>query len=206
MHQSCIVAASAAALACVAHAGVDRFTTVSTIMAGTPEQEVGAFGNSFSTLVADVDTSLFGRVVSTLATSATEALMTSSMTIIGGHMGKSMGDALYVLAQQTTVRVDWSWSRLQQTGGWSIRRDTTTTPLAALDFSNSVFTTTGGAWSKSATGTAFVTVSAGTYIFGATFNARTMPATSSVRFTFVPGPAPIALLGLAGMGPRRRRT
>lgn len=198
-----LAAASAAAIACSAKAGLDRFVTNSTIMSGPPPLEVSAFGSDFGAITADLDSALAGRVTSNLASSGEGVLMTSNMAIIGGHAGQSWGTAHYDFAERTVIRVDWDWSNLELTGGWSIMSGATR--VAALDFSNFAFTSTGGSFGASGTGTAFVTVQVGSYHLGTTYNAQVMPATSSVRFTWVPAPGSLALLGAATLISARRR-
>jgi hypothetical protein len=200
-----IAAIGAAVIGSPALAGLDRFLTTSMIMAGSPPQEVGAFSSDYETITADLDSAIYGRVTSDLTSSESGVLMTSSMSITGGHPGQSSGSAYYELAEETVVRVDWDWSDLDMTGDWSIMDGAST--VASLAFSNFGFSSTGGSFGSSGTGTAFVTLGPGNYHFGTTYNAQAMPATSSVQFTFVvPAPGALALLGAAALvGGQRRR-
>ena len=207
MNTFTLAVASTAAIACSAQAGLDRFLTSSSILVGPTPDEVGAFSSDYETITADLDSATLGRVTSNLTSSETGVLMTSAMSIIGSHVGQSSGTAQYDFAEETVIRVDWNWSDLDLTGGWSIM--TGSTLVAALDFNDFAFTSTGGSFGESGTGTAFVTVQAGSYHLSTTYNAQVMPATSSVEFTFagpIPAPGSLALLGAATLiGARRRR-
>ena len=78
--------------------------------------------------------------------------------------------------------------------------------VAALEFSNNVFTSRGGTFSETASGIDSLNLAAGDYQLISYYSAVTMPSTSRVTFSFGAIPAPgAAAFAVAGMLRRRRR-
>lgn len=184
------------------------YTTSSTIAAPS-EQSNAAFGAEFGAISADVSTALYGSVYSELDASEAALEMSSAMAILNNYAGESSGLAVYTFDAPVTVLVQWSWSNLELDGGWGVADvgSGEAFDVASLDFFGSTFATVGG-FSTTASGSGTFELAAGTYHFTSTYRAQTMPATSSVLFTFVvPAPGAFAILGAAGLvagGARRR--
>ena len=183
------------------------FATFSSIAAPST-QENAAFADTQGVISADVTTSLYGSVFSELESSDAALEMSSAMAIVGSYAGEASGMAFYTFDAPVTVLVQWSWSNLDLNGGWSVSALGTGEPVdvASLDFSASAFSGIGG-FTNAASGSGTFELAAGSYHFQSLFRAQTMPATSSVIFSFVvPAPGAIALLGAAGLvGSVRRR-
>ena len=200
-------ALASGALAASAHAGL-TFATFSSIAAPS-EQANSAFAADYGAISADVSTALYGTVFSELDASEVALEMTSQMAIVGSYAGDASGMAYYTFEAPVTVLVTWSWSNLDLTGGWSVSELGSGEPVdvASLAFSGSTFATVGG-FSTTASGSGTFELAAGSYHFQSQFRAQTMPASSSVVFSFVvPAPGAFAILGAAGLvagGTRRR--
>jgi hypothetical protein len=184
------------------------FATFSSIDAPST-QENAAFATDYGSISADLSTAVYGSVFSELDASDASLAMTSEMSILGNHPGDASGMAFYTFDAPVTVLVTWSWSNLDLTGGWSVSELGSGEPVdvASLAFSGSTFATVGG-FSTTASGSGTFELAAGSYHFQSQFRAQTMPASSSVVFSFVvPAPGAFAILGAAGLvagGTRRR--
>lgn len=200
-------ALASGALAASAHAGF-TFATFSSIAAPS-EQSNSAFATDYGAISADVSTTLYGTVLSGLDASDVALEMTSQMAIVGSFAGDASGIAFYTFEAPVTVLVQWSWSNLDLTGGWSVTDVGSGGPggVVGLGFNDSAFSSLGG-FTEAASGSGTFVLAAGSYHFSSSFSALTMPASSSVLFTFVvPAPGAFAILGAAGMvagGGRRR--
>jgi hypothetical protein len=200
-------ALASGALAASAHAGF-TFATFSSIAAPS-EQANSAFAVEYGAISADVSTALYGTVFSELDASNVALEMTSQMAIVGNYAGDASGMAFYTFEAPVTVLVQWSWSNLDLTGDWNVAELGSGEPVAVagLSFNASTFTSLGD-FSETASGSGTFVLEAGSYHFSSSFSAQTMPASSSVIFTFVvPAPGAFAILGAAGLvagGTRRR--
>ena len=190
-----------------AAAGIVAPFVVQSALMANPPQQAGNEGDTFGLLAADVDAATYGYVHTHMTTADFSITMQSEMLIFNNlYLGKSSSDATYQMVGTNIVKVDWNWANLNKTGGWSIT-DATGATVAALSFTASSFTTTGGNWSKTSIGTAYVTLGAGTYGYHAFYQADQMPTSSRVDFNlhYTPAPGALALMGMAGLGGRRRR-
>lgn len=185
-------------------ADVDLYSCSSKIF-GTAVQQAANFSDSYGTITAELATGPNGSMTSTLATAATSITMTSAMTVTGGVDGEATAAALYSFADAVMLTVDWNWGTTNLTGNWNVK--TGATVAHSLSFSNGVFTSTGGSFGQSASGTTTFLLAAGSYEFNSLYRANTMPTQSLVRFTWgaVPAPGAVAAFGLIGLRGRRRR-
>ena len=173
----------AAVTAAPALAGFD-FAQVSSTIYTTPEQQSANFDDGFGTITADLATGAFGNVSSTMTTADASILMTSAMSTQGGVAGNASAAAVYTFASPTTVTVTWDWTDLAQAGDWSVTDLNGSSLLHRLSFLSGQFSTTGGSYNQSASGTATFELAAGLYRFSSSYTAASMPATSSVEFNW----------------------
>jgi len=202
--KSLFAAAIPALVASQAFAGFDFAQVHSTLYTSTP-QESSNYADGYSTISAELATGAYGNVISTMTTAETSILMTSSMTILGGSTGNASATAIYTLTSPTTVTVTWDWTDLSQAGLWSVN-SLGGAALQRLSYTAGQFSSTGGSYGQSPSGTATFELAAGIYEFTSSYTAVSMPATSSVEFNWgvipAPGAAAFAVAGLIG---RRRR-
>jgi len=202
--KSLFAAAIPALVASQAFAGYD-FAQVHSTLYSTPQQESSNYAGGYSTISSELATGPYGNVISTMTTAETSILMTSSMTILGGSTGNASATAIYTLTSPTTVTVTWDWTDLSQAGLWSVNSLGGAT-LQRLSYTAGQFSSTGGSYGQSPSGTATFELAAGIYEFTSSYTAVSMPATSSVEFNWgvipAPGAAAFAVAGLIG---RRRR-
>lgn len=163
--------------------------------------------NTLGLLEADVDGGLFGFASTDTMSTASMLRVSGSIGMLAGAEGNSLGSGSYAIDGTQPILVDWDWSSVSGSGGWSIRNSLGTV-VASLTFSNGTYSSLGGDFGTVPVGNASVILAAGTYTFEALFiNAGN--ATSEVVFTFgaIPAPGAVALVGIAGAltGGRRRR-
>ena len=214
-------AASIAALdLSVAHAdlvppGDDRFIVQSTIYSA-PGQITGTVGNYEElpgSITATIDSATYGFSSATLDGQVDHLTISSNMAIRNTmYLGESYGSAYYHIDGSAPVDVTWSWLNLSSYGGWQVYTQDGTGAysvlVAALEFSNSVFSSRGGSFSQTASGADTLNLAAGNYQLIARYSSVVMPSTSQVTFSFgaIPAPGAVALLGLVGtMAGKRRR-
>lgn len=164
-------------------------------------------GNDLGLLDADVDGGLFGFVSTDTMSTASMLRISGAVGMLNGAEGNSLGNGSYAIDGTLPILVDWNWSSVAGSGGWSIR-DSLGNVVASLTFANGTYSSVGGDFGTVPTGNTSVNLAAGTYTFEALFiNAGN--ATSEVVFSFgaVPAPGAVALAGIAGAlsGGRRRR-
>jgi hypothetical protein len=202
--KSLFAAAIPALVASQAFAGYDFAQVHSTLYTSTP-QESSNYADGYSTISAELATGAYGNVISTMTTAETSILMTSNLTILGGSTGNASATAIYTITSPITVTVTWDWTDLSQAGLWSVNFLGGGT-LQRLSYAAGQFSSTGGSYGQSPSGTATFELEAGIYEFTSSYTAVSMPATSSVEFNWgvipAPGAAAFAVAGLIG---RRRR-
>jgi hypothetical protein len=202
--KSLFAAAISALAASQAFAGFD-FAQVHSTLYSSPPQESSNYDDGYSTISAELATGAYGTVISTMTTAETSILMTSAMTILGGSTGNASATAIYTITSPITVTVTWDWTDLSQAGLWSVKQYGGTL-LQRLSYAAGQFSSTGGSYGQSPSGTATFELAAGIYEFSRSYTAGSLPATSSVEFNWgvipAPGAAAFAVAGLIG---RRRR-
>ena len=196
--------ALAAVTATPAVAGYD-FAQVHSTLYSSPPQEASNYDDGLGTISADVAAGAYGNVNSTMTTEEARILMTSSLTILGGSTGNASATAIYTITSPVTVTVTWNWTDLSQAGLWSVNT-LGGAALQRLSYAAGQFSSIGGSYGQSPSGTSTFELAAGIYEFTSSYTAVSMPATSSVEFNWgvipAPGAASFAVAGLIG---RRRR-
>ena len=78
----------------------------------------------------------------------------------------------------------------------------------SLSFNNGVFSSVGGDFGQTPSGTSTFLLAAGNYKFNSDYIANSMPAQSQVQFTWgaIPAPGAMAAFALMGLNGRRRRS
>ncbi len=202
--KSLLAAAIPALVASQAFAGFD-FAQVHSTLYSSPQQESSNYGAGFGTISSELATGPYGNVISTMTTDDSSILMTSNMSINGGSTGNASATAIYTITSPITVTVTWDWTDLSQAGLWSVKQYGGAL-LQRLSFFDGGFSSVGGSYGQSPSGTATFELAAGIYEFSSSYTAVSMPATSSVEFNWgvipAPGAAAFAVAGLIG---RRRR-
>ena len=197
---TCAVMAS-----CPAFAGVDLYTANVKIYS-TPNQQTAAFGSSYGALTAQLATATFGDVSSTITTAATSITMNSAMAVNGGVDGEGNSSALYIFNEAVMLTVTWNWTKTNRVGSWSVV-DVGVAVVNSLSFNNGVFSSVGGDFGQTPSGTSTFLLAAGNYEFNSDYIANSMPAQSQVQFTWgaIPAPGAMAAFALMGLNGRRRR-
>ena len=202
--KSLFAAAIPALVASQAFAGYE-FAQVSSTIYSTPQQQSSNYDDGFGTISSELATGPYGNVISTMTTAETSILMTSNLTILGGSTGNASATAIYTITSPITVTVTWDWTDLSQAGLWSVNFLGGET-LQRLSYAAGQFSSTGGSYGDSPSGTATFELAAGMYEFSSSYTAISMPATSSVEFNWGTIPAPgAAAFAVAGLIGRRRR-
>jgi uncharacterized protein (TIGR03382 family) len=207
---------SSAGLANSSDAGVvvSRFNVESKMLLNTTTLlSIGQSAPDHSPIVANVGSAVYGNASTSLASTATFLQISSTMTPTTVYRGSSLGNGLYDLTVGRIVEVKWAWSHTSDSGGWRIVNNANETVFASLTFTNGTFTTVGGSWPKTASGTTNVTITvAGSYRLEAFYFGKVnagSPNTTSLaefRLTTIPLPGSAALLVVAAAaGSRRRR-
>ena len=193
---------------------VSRFNVESKMMLNTTTLlSIGQSAPDHSPIVANVGSAVYGNASTSLASTATFLQISSTMTPTTVYRGSSLGNGLYDLTVGRIVEVKWAWSHTSDSGGWRIVNNANETVFASLTFTNGTFTTVGGSWPKTASGTTNVNITAaGTYRLEAFYFGKVnagSPNTTSLaefRLTTIPLPGSAALLVVAAAaGSRRRR-
>ena len=197
---TCVAVAS-----CPAFAGVDLYTANVKIYS-TPNQQTAAFGSSYGSLTAELATATFGNVSSTITTAATSITMNSAMAVTGGVDGEGNSSALYIFNEAVMLTVTWNWTKTNRVGSWSVV-DVGVAVVNSLSFNNGVFSSVGGDFGQTPSGTSTFLLAAGNYEFNSDYIANSMPAQSQVQFTWgaIPAPGAMAAFALMGLNGRRRR-
>ena len=198
---TCVAVAS-----CPAFAGIDLYTADARIYS-TPNQEAAAFGASYGAITAELATGTYGNVTSTLTTTDTSITMNSAMSVNGGVDGEGNGSALYIFNEDVVITVTWNWTKTNRVGSWSVE-DVGVAIVNSLSFNNGVFSSVGGNFGQSPSGTSTFLLAAGNYEFNSDYIANSMPAQSQVQFTWgaIPAPGAMAAFALMGLNGRRRRS
>jgi hypothetical protein len=208
MRTLALALAGALAVTSAASAQSSRFNVSSTIFV---EDEIFAgvanANNSLGFLEADVNGGIFGFAETDVMSSDFMLAINGSVGMLAGAEGNSLGSGSYDIDGTQPIQVDWNWSSVSGSGGWSIRNSFGAV-VASLTFSNGTYSSFGGDFGSAQAGNASVLLAAGTYTFESLFiNAGN--ATTNVVFTFgaIPAPGAVALVGIAGAltGGRRRR-
>jgi uncharacterized protein (TIGR03382 family) len=170
---------------------------------------IGQSAPDHSPIVANVGSAVYGNASTSLASTATFLQISSTMTPTTVYRGSSLGNGLYDLTVGRIVEVKWAWSHTSDSGGWRIVNSANETVFASLTFTNGTFTTVGGSWPKTASGTTNVTITvAGSYRLEAFYfgkvNAGSPNTTSLAEFS-IPTPGALSLLAMAAAGGFRRR-
>jgi hypothetical protein len=197
---TCVAVAS-----CPAVAGIDIYTADVKIYS-TPNQESAAFGASYGAITAELATGTYGNVTSTLTTAATSITMNSAMAVNGGVDGEGNASALYSFNEAVMLTVTWNWTKTNRVGSWSVE-DVGVAVAHSLSFNNGVFSSVGGDFGQTPSGTSTFLLAAGNYKFNSDYIANSMPAQSQVQFTWgaIPAPGAMAAFALMGLNGRRRR-
>ena len=190
---------------CPAFAGVEIYTANVTNYS-TPHQQSAAFDSSYGAITAELATGTYGSVTSTLTTAATSITMNSAMTVIGGVDGEGNSSALYSFNDDVLLTVTWNWTQTNRMGSWSVNSAGDGADHS-LSFNNGAFTSVGGDFGQTPSGTSTFVLAAGNYKFNSDYLANSMPAQSQVQFTWgaVPAPGAVAAFALMGLNGRRRR-
>lgn len=198
---TCVAVAS-----CPAFAGIDLYTADARIYS-TPNQEAAAFGASYGAITAELATGTYGNVTSTLTTTDTSITMNSAMSVNGGVNGEGNASALYIFNEDVVITVTWNWTKTNRVGSWSVE-DVGVAIVNSLSFNNGVFSSVGGNFGQSPSGTSTFLLAAGNYEFNSDYIANSMPAQSQVQFTWgaIPAPGAMAAFALMGLNGRRRRS
>lgn len=191
---------------CPAFAGIDLYTADARIYS-TPNQEAAAFGAAYGAITAEVATGTYGNVTSTLTTAATSITMSSAMAVNGGVDGEGNASALYIFNEAVMLTVTWNWTKTNRVGSWSVE-DVGVAVAHSLSFNNGVFSSVGGDFGQTPSGTSTFLLEAGNYKFNSDYIANSMPAQSQVQFTWgaIPAPGAMAAFALMGLNGRRRRS
>ena len=190
---------------------VSRFNVESKMMLNTTTlMQIGQSAPDHSPIVANVGSAAYGNTSTSLSSTATFLQISSTMTPTSVYRGSSLGNGLYDVIVGQVVQVTWAWSHTSDSGGWRIVNNANETVFASLTFTNGTFTTVGGSWPKTASGTTNVTINvAGSYRLEAFYfgkvNAGSPNTTSLAEFRFIPAPASLSLLAMAAAGGFRRR-
>ena len=197
----CVAVAS-----CPAFADVDLYTATAKIYS-SPNQEASAFGAAYGALTAQLVTGTSGDVTSTITTAATSITMNSAMAVVGGVDGEGNASALYNFNEAVMLTVTWNWTKTNRVGSWSVKNVPGAAIAHSLSFNNGVFSSVGGSFGQTPSGTSTFVLAAGNYKFNSDYLANSMPAQSQVQFTWGPVPAPgaLAAFALMGLNGRRRR-
>jgi hypothetical protein len=198
---TCVAVAS-----CPAFAGVvDLYTTDATIYSA-PNQQSAAFGASYGVITAELATGVYGSVTSTLTTAATSITMNTAMAVLGGVDGEGNSTALYTFNNEVLLTVTWNWTQTNRMGSWSVQ-NVGGAIAHSLAFNAGAFTSVGGDFGQTPSGTSTFVLAAGNYQFNSDYLANSMPAQSQVQFTWgaVPAPGAMAAFALMGLNGRRRR-
>jgi len=198
---ACIAVASSPAFA-----GVELYTADVKIYS-TPNQEANVVSGTYGAITADVTTGTFGNVTSTLTTTATSITMNSAMAVNGGVDGEANASALYIFSDAVMLTVTWNWTKTNRVGSWSVV-DVGVAVVNSLSFNNGVFSSVGGDFGQTPSGTSTFLLAAGNYEFNSDYIANSMPAQSQVQFTWgaIPAPGAMAAFALMGLNGRRRRS
>ena len=198
---TCAVMAS-----CPAFAGVVDLYTANVKIYSTPNQQTAAFGSSYGSLTAQLVTATFGDVSSTITTAATSITMNSAMAVNGGVDGEGNSSALYDFNQSVLLTVTWNWTKTNRVGSWSVQ-NVGGAVAHSLAFNAGAFTSVGGDFGQTPSGTSTFVLASGNYKFNSDYLANSMPAQSQVQFTWgaVPAPGAMAAFALMGLNGRRRR-
>lgn len=197
---TCVAVAS-----CPAFAGLDLYTADVKIYS-TPSQQSAVFGSSYGAITAELATGSYGNVTSTLTTAASSITMNSSMSVAGGVDGEGNSSALYSFNEAVLLTVTWNWTKTNRVGSWSVE-EAGAAVAHSLSFNNGVFSSVGGDFGQTPSGTSTFVLAAGNYQFNSDYIANSMPAQSQVQFTWgaVPAPGAMAAFALMGLNGRRRR-
>ena len=197
---TCVAVAS-----CPAFAGIDLYTADARIYS-TPNQEAAAFGASYGAITAELATGTFGNVTSILTTAATSITMNSAMAVNGGVDSEANASALYDFNEAVLLTVTWNWTQTNRMGSWSVQ-NVGGAVAHSLGFNAGAFTSVGGDFGQTPSGTSTFVLAAGNYKFNSDYLANSMPAQSQVQFTWgaVPAPGAMAAFALMGLNGRRRR-
>ena len=199
---TCVAVAS-----CPAFAEVDLYTADARIYSTPTPQEAAAFGAAYGTITAELATGTYGNVTSTLTTTATSITMNSAMAVNGGVDGEGNASALYSFNEAVMLTVTWNWTKTNRVGSWSVE-DVGVAVVNSLSFNNGVFSSVGGDFGQTPSGTSTFLLAAGNYKFNSDYIANSMPAQSQVQFTWgaIPAPGAMAAFALMGLNGRRRRS
>ena len=197
---TCVAVAS-----CPAFAGIDLYTADVKIYSN-PNQESAAFGASYGAITAELATGTFGNVTSILTTAATSITMNSAMAVNGGVDSEANASALYDFNEAVLLTVTWNWTQTNRMGSWSVQ-NVGGAVAHSLGFNAGAFTSVGGDFGQTPSGTSTFVLAAGNYKFNSDYLANSMPAQSQVQFTWgaVPAPGAMAAFALMGLNGRRRR-
>ena len=197
---TCIAMAS-----CPAFAGVEIYTANVTIYS-TPHQQSAAFDSSYGAITAELATGTYGSVTSTLTTAASSITMNTAMAVVGGVDGEGNSSALYSFNEAVLLTVTWNWTQTNRMGSWSVQ-NVGGAVAHSLGFNAGAFTSVGGDFGQTPSGTSTFVLAAGNYKFNSDYLANSMPAQSQVQFTWgaVPAPGAMAAFALMGLNGRRRR-
>jgi hypothetical protein len=197
---TCIALAS-----CPAFADVELYTADVKIYS-TPNQEANVVDGTYGSITAELATGTFGSVTSTLTTAATSITMDSAMAINGGVDGEANASALYLFNEAVMLTVTWNWTKTNRVGSWSVD-DVGVAVAHSLSFNNGVFSSVGGDFGQTPSGTSTFLLAAGNYQFNSDYVANSMPAQSRVQFTWgaIPAPGALAAFAIMSLNGRRRR-
>jgi uncharacterized protein (TIGR03382 family) len=210
-----VLAATFVSSACLANNSeaavvVSGFNVESKMMLNTTTlMQIGQSAPDHSPIVANVGSAAYGSTSTSLTSTATFLQISSTMTPTTLYRGSSLGNGLYDITVGRIVEVKWAWSHTSDSGGWRIVNSANETVFASLTFTNGTFTTVGGSWPKTASGTTNVTITvAGSYRLEAFYfgkvNAGSPNTTSLAEFS-IPTPGALSLLAMAAAGGFRRR-
>lgn len=196
----------AAMASCPAFAEVDLYTANVKLYSTPTPQQTAAFGSSYGAITAELATATFGNVTSTLTTAATSITMNSAMAVNGGVDGEAKASALYNFNEAVLLTVTWNWTQTNRMGSWSVQ-NVGGAIAHSLAFNAGAFTSVGGDFGQTPSGTSTFVLAAGNYKFSSDYIANSMPAQSQVQFTWgaVPAPGAMAAFALMGLNSRRRR-
>ena len=128
------------------------------------------------------------------------------MAVNLGVNGEANASALYSFNEAVMLTVTWNWTKTNRVGSWSVE-DVGVAIAHSLSFNNGLFSSVGGDFGQTPSGTSTFLLAAGSYGFYSDYTANSMPAQSQVQFTWGPVPAPgaLAAFALMGLNGRRRR-
>ncbi len=198
-------------LTCVAFASCPAFAEIELYTADVkiysdPNQASAAFGDSYGAITAELATGIYGSVTSTLTTAASSITMNTAMAVVGGVDGEGNSSALYSFNEAVLLTVTWNWTQTNRMGSWSVQ-NVGGAIAHSLAFNAGAFTSVGGDFGQTPSGTSTFVLAAGNYKFNSDYLANSMSAQSQVQFTWgaVPAPGALAALALMGLNGRRRR-